>query len=113
MTRQVTEMEDQQVVDAIECQMIRTVLSIMGGEGEPSRLAPALGSHALPAGFSYMVPSSSSSNTMYVKELDRIVLKDKVSERVFGNLSSVRSRPLPMRPPVHEARLSYAGRLRS
>lgn len=33
VTRQVEEMEDQQVVDAIECKMISTVLSIMGGQG--------------------------------------------------------------------------------
>ena len=28
---------------------------------------------------------------MYVKELDRIVLKDKTTERLFGNLGTVRS----------------------
>lgn len=50
-----------------------------------------------------MIPSSNASNTMYVKELDRIVLKDKVSERVFGNLSTVRSRTQPPRSCLSHA----------
>ena len=73
VTRQVEEMDDDRVANAIEAQMVATLQSIMAGNG-----------------FSYSVPSGSANNTMYVKELDRIVLKDKMTERLFGSLSSVR-----------------------
>lgn len=73
VTRQVEEMDDDRVANAIEAQMVATLQSIMAGNG-----------------FSYSVPSGSANNTMYVKELDRIVLKDKLTERLFGSLSSVR-----------------------
>ena len=73
VTRQVEEMDDDRVANAIEAQMVATLQSIMAGNG-----------------FSYSVPAGSANNTMYVKELDRIVLKDKMTERLFGSLSSVR-----------------------
>ena len=41
-------------------------------------------------GFNFQVPVSSTANVMFVKELDRIVLKDKVTERNFASLGSVR-----------------------
>lgn len=45
-----------------------------------------------------MVPSRSSTNTMYVEELGRIVLKDKETERTFGQPSTVRC---GAKPPFH------------
>lgn len=41
-------------------------------------------------GFSYTVPDRSAANHMYVEALDRIVLKDRVSQRAFANASTVR-----------------------
>lgn len=41
-------------------------------------------------GFSYTVPDRSATNHMYVEALDRIVLKDRVSQRAFANASTVR-----------------------
>ncbi|MQM05703.1 hypothetical protein Taro_038519 [Colocasia esculenta] len=48
-------------------------------------------------GFSFSVPSRSSSNQIYVPELDRIVLRDKSSTRGFSNLSTVRKTTITVR----------------
>jgi len=44
----------------------------------------AVGSILRGEGFSYLMPSRVASNQMYVPELDRVVLKDKMLERVFA-----------------------------
>mmetsp|Transcript_1233 Transcript_1233/g.3804 ORF Transcript_1233/g.3804 Transcript_1233/m.3804 type:complete len:416 (+) Transcript_1233:53-1300(+) len=41
-------------------------------------------------GCHYVIPNRSSSNQHYVEDLDRIVLKDKVSKREFSNISTIR-----------------------
>lgn len=48
-------------------------------------------------GFSYSVPSRSSANQLYVPELDRIVLKDKVAQRVFASLKNARKTAITTR----------------
>ncbi|CAA6661797.1 unnamed protein product [Spirodela intermedia] len=48
-------------------------------------------------GFSFSVPSRSSSNQIYVPELDRIVLRDKSSIRSFSSLSTVRKTTITVR----------------
>jgi meiotic recombination protein SPO11 len=48
-------------------------------------------------GFRYVVPTRSAGNQMYVEELDRIVLKDKVSQRVFANTATVRKTAITTR----------------
>jgi len=80
VTKQVVSMEDDMVVEAIEREMIRVAVSILEGNG-----------------FSYKVPVSSNANVMYVKELDRIVLKDKITERAFASLGTVRKTALMTR----------------
>ena len=55
-------------------------------------------------GFAYNVPSRTASNTTWIAELDRIVLKDKVTLRSFAGLSSVRKTAIMTRvlQLVHE-----------
>jgi len=48
-------------------------------------------------GFSYAVPDRSAANHMYVEALDRIVLKDRVSQRAFANASTVRKAAITTR----------------
>jgi meiotic recombination protein SPO11 len=48
-------------------------------------------------GFSLMVPSRSSANTLYLPKVDRIVLKDKLSERVFSSIKNGRKTALTVR----------------
>lgn len=48
-------------------------------------------------GFRYVVPTRSASNQMYVEELDRIVLKDKVTQRAFASTSTVRKTAITTR----------------
>jgi meiotic recombination protein SPO11 len=48
-------------------------------------------------GFRYVVPTRSAGNQMYVEELDRIVLKDKVSQRQFANTATVRKTAITTR----------------
>eukprot|EP00850_Spirogloea_muscicola_P015166 SM000114S24129 [mRNA] locus=s114:137359:139492:- [translate_table: standard] len=42
------------------------------------------------SGFGFDVPSRTTTNQMYVPELDRIVLKDKTSWRAFASIATVR-----------------------
>ncbi|KAK8951891.1 DNA topoisomerase 6 subunit A [Platanthera zijinensis] len=49
------------------------------------------------SGFSFDVPSRSSSNQLYVPELDRIVLREKTSSRPFASLSTVRKATITAR----------------
>ena len=48
-------------------------------------------------GFHYEVPSRGGKNQMYVPELDRIVLKDKVADRVFASIKNGRKVALTSR----------------
>lgn len=57
----------------------------------------AVGSILRGEGFSYLMPSRVASNQMYVPELDRVVLKDKMLERVFANSSSARKTAITTR----------------
>lgn len=41
-------------------------------------------------GLTYTVPTRSGTNQQYIPELDRIVLRDKVSSREFGSTATVR-----------------------
>uniref|UniRef100_A0A7S4B373 DNA topoisomerase (ATP-hydrolyzing) n=1 Tax=Chrysotila carterae TaxID=13221 RepID=A0A7S4B373_CHRCT len=71
--KEVRTLEPTSVRDEIENICVRAVLSVLKGEG-----------------FSYAMPSRAASNVMYVPDLDRVVLRDKVLERVFANASSAR-----------------------
>ena len=55
-------------------------------------------------GFAYAVPNRGSSNQLYIPELDRIVLKDKISVRPFVGASTVRKTAIMTRVMqlVHE-----------
>ena len=48
-------------------------------------------------GFQYVVPTRSSSNQLYVEQLDRIVLKDKTTTRAFANTATVRKSAITTR----------------
>lgn len=49
------------------------------------------------AGFSFDVPSRSAANQLYVPELDRIVLKEKISLRPYANVATVRKTTITTR----------------
>ena len=71
--REVTELPPPVLLDTLEDVLAGVADSIMGGSG-----------------FAYDVPSRTSSNTLYIPELDRIVLKDATSSRPFTSVTSVR-----------------------
>ena len=71
--RAVEEMTPDEVMDRIEGVTCSIAKTIMSGDG-----------------YSFAVPNRSNSNQAYIPELDRIVLKDKVTERPFVNVGSVR-----------------------
>jgi hypothetical protein len=84
------------VVESIERAIYTVARSIMAGAGrrlrcgagEALRLThPLCGSGR---GFHYLVPSRANSNQLYVKELDRIVLKDNLTSRDFNDQSQAR-----------------------
>jgi len=62
-------LSDDEVRAAIERVVVSCVSSILSGDG-----------------FAYSVPVRTATNQLYVPELDRIVLKDKLAERAFANL---------------------------
>ncbi|KAL9227499.1 hypothetical protein vseg_003182 [Gypsophila vaccaria] len=78
--REVTDLSLSSVQSEIERVIFELTRSILSGEG-----------------FSFSVPSRSSSNHLYVPELDRIVLKDKSSSRPFANVASVRKATITAR----------------
>ena len=80
VTKEVVSMETRGVMAEIERIAIEATLSIMRGEG-----------------FSYTMPARTSSNMVYVAELDRLVLRDKTLERVFANASSARKTAITTR----------------
>lgn len=78
--REVLEMDAHAVRRGVESVLASIVLDVMAGNG-----------------FKYVVPTRSAGNQMYVEELDRIVLKDKVSQRVFANTATVRKAAITTR----------------
>uniref|UniRef100_A0A7S3CUT8 DNA topoisomerase (ATP-hydrolyzing) n=1 Tax=Palpitomonas bilix TaxID=652834 RepID=A0A7S3CUT8_9EUKA len=70
---QVEEKNGEEVMREVEDIIVEVAASIMSGRG-----------------FKYSQPSRGVGNQMYVPEMDRIVLKDKVSERPFANVATVR-----------------------
>ena len=42
-------------------------------------------------GFGFQIPSRTSSSQLYVSQLDRMVLKKVLKERIFANTSQVRA----------------------
>ena len=73
-------MSNTQLQGRIEEIVVRIVDSIMKGQG-----------------FSFTVPSRSSGNQLYVPELDRIVLKDRVVTREFASVKNSRKAAITTR----------------
>ena len=80
VTKEVTSMESASVSREIERIILDAAVTIMKGHG-----------------FSYTMPSRTSSNMVYVAELDRLVLKDKMLHRVFADASSARKTAITTR----------------
>ncbi|KAM0953250.1 putative DNA topoisomerase (ATP-hydrolyzing) [Dioscorea sansibarensis] len=78
--REVSDLDSSSVLLAIERAALAAARSILSGNG-----------------FSFSIPSRSSSNQLYLPELDRIVLKDKTSSRPFASLSTVRKATITAR----------------
>jgi len=78
--KEVAMMDDDDARARIERLVIHTTHSILEGYG-----------------FSYDVPSRASNNQLYVPELDRIVLKDRTSERPFASLRNGRKAAITTR----------------
>jgi meiotic recombination protein SPO11 len=78
--KEVKGMERQEVRANIESLCLQAVASIMRGEG-----------------FSYTMPARTATNMLYVPELDRLVLKDKMLQRVFASASSARKTAITTR----------------
>lgn len=85
--REVVDKDAQAVLDEIESSILKVAMSILRGDG-----------------FSYAVPNRTKTNQLYVPELDRIVLKDSVSQRQFANTSTCRKTVITTRilQLVHE-----------
>ena len=77
---EVDEMEDEHVVEAIEDMVLELASQILAERG-----------------MAYDVPSRSSGNQRYVPELNRIVLRNKTTERAFGHIKSVRKTAITTR----------------
>tara|TARA_B100000513_G_scaffold101038_2_gene43240 strand:- start:3053 stop:4249 length:1197 start_codon:yes stop_codon:yes gene_type:complete len=80
VSKEVRHMDASDVRSELETICLRTVASILRSEG-----------------FSYKMPSRAASNQQYVRELDRVVLRDKMLDRVFGNASSSRKTAITTR----------------
>lgn len=78
--REVVDKDADAVLDEIEATMHEVASSILAGDG-----------------FAYDVPSRTKNNQMYIKELDRIVLKDSSSKRPFASTSSCRKAAITTR----------------
>jgi len=78
--REVADLSLSSVQSNIESLVLRIAHSIISGQG-----------------FSFDVPSRSAANQHYVAELDRIVLKEKSSQRPFANISTVRKSAITAR----------------
>ena len=84
---EVADRDEDEVVESIEGLFARTAATILNGDG-----------------YAFSVPSRAAGNQLYVPELDRIVLKDKKTERNFGSMSTVRKTAITTRvlQLVHE-----------
>ena len=80
VTKEVANKNSEEVRAEIESVVLECVASIMRGEG-----------------FSYSIPARTASNCIYVPELDRLVLKDKMLQRIFANASSARKTAITTR----------------
>lgn len=80
VTKEVISMGGESVTSEIESIILQAAMTIMGSNG-----------------FSYSMPSRTSSNMAYVAELDRLVLKDKVLKRIFADASSARKTAITTR----------------
>nr|CAD1841964.1 unnamed protein product [Ananas comosus var. bracteatus] len=78
--REVADLDSPSVLRAIERSILAVARSILSGRG-----------------FSFSVPSRSSSNQLFVPELDRIVLRSRSSSRPFAHLSTVRKATITAR----------------
>lgn len=78
--REVLEIAPAQVRRAIERVLAAAARTVLQGEG-----------------VSYVVPTRSAGNQLYVEEIDRIVLKDKTSTRQFANTATVRKSAITTR----------------
>tara|TARA_B110001452_G_C15223290_1_gene424037 strand:- start:994 stop:2220 length:1227 start_codon:yes stop_codon:yes gene_type:complete len=87
VTKEVKRLDRAAVRANIEQICLQAVATIMRGEG-----------------FTYTMPARTATNQLYVPELDRLVLKDKVLTRIFGSASSVRKTAITTRilQLVHE-----------
>ena len=85
--REVVDKGADSVLDEIETAILAVAASILSGEG-----------------FSYALPHRSKGNQLYVAELDRIVLKDSISQRPFANTATCRKSVITTRilQLVHE-----------
>lgn len=85
--REVSDMPPAGVLFQIEKLILQVADSIVKGEG-----------------FSFEVPTRSATNQLYIAELDRIVLSDKVAQRQFLNPREVRKTAITTRimQLVHE-----------
>ena len=70
---QVVDKDANAVMDEVESAIYQAAVTILKGSG-----------------FSFGVPSRSKGNQLYVPELDRIVLKDSMSQRPFGSSATCR-----------------------
>ena len=89
--KEVDEIAEETLIHAIEVTMLNAVRSILAGNA-----------------FKFEVPLRSASNILYVPDLDRIVLKDKVSEREFTSTQTVKKVTIMTRvlQLIREVRLS-------
>ncbi|KDD73630.1 hypothetical protein H632_c1983p0, partial [Helicosporidium sp. ATCC 50920] len=71
--REVVDKSDDKVLHAIEETMLAVAHTILQGQG-----------------LSYDIPNRARGNQLYVQELDRIVLRDSVSQRPFANTAKCR-----------------------
>jgi meiotic recombination protein SPO11 len=73
VTFEVVDKQDDQVLTSIETLILEITDSILQGKG-----------------FEFQVPSRAAGNQLYVPELDRIVLKDKLAVRPFASIKHSR-----------------------
>lgn len=78
--REVLELSPAEVRRVIEKVLAEVARTVLKGEG-----------------LMYVVPTRSAGNQLYVEEIDRIVLKDKVSQRAFANTATVRKAAITTR----------------
>jgi meiotic recombination protein SPO11 len=84
---QVIDKDADAVLDEVEAAIYSVALQILKGDG-----------------FSFDIPSRSKGNQLYVPELDRIVLKDSMSQRPFASTATCRKAVITARilQLVHE-----------